>query len=422
MISDGGGKPSSSLIDFQALGFGIVDSPGLGFARAMQKLCPMIASAAVLAGFSEAKEPASFPEIPAITENMESFVKSGEIAGAVTLVADPGKTVHLSCAGLADLGTGKAMTQDAVFWIASMTKPVTGTAVMMMQEAGLLAVSDPVSKYLPEFRDLKDAKGGNVTITIAQCLTHSSGLSEVGGDESATVATLAGLMPLIVAKPVKFQPGSKWEYCQTGINTAARVVEVVSGKPFPEFLDERLFGPLGMKDTTFYPTDEMIGRLATAYRKGADGKLEKTGISFLGGKSLSDRNRYPRANGGLFSTAGDYARFCRMILNRGELDGRRYLKPESVKQMTTVQSGDLKTGFTPGNGWGLGWCVIREPQGVSATLSPGSFGHGGAFGTQAWIDPVKNRCHILMVQRADFPTSDGSDVRKAFHEAAATLP
>jgi CubicO group peptidase (beta-lactamase class C family) len=239
-------------------------------------LCPLIAAAMVLAGSAHAEGSAPFPEIMAITERMESFVKSGEIAGAVTLVADAGKTIHLSSVGMADIATGKPMTPDAVFWIASMTKPVTGTAVMMMQEAGLLSVSDPVSKYLPEFRDLKDAKGEKVAITIQQCLTHSSGLSEVGGEESAKVATLAGLMPLIVAKPVKFPPGSKWEYCQTGINTAARIVEVVSGKPFPEFLEERLFGPLGMKDTSFYPTEEMIGRLASAYRKNADGKLEKT--------------------------------------------------------------------------------------------------------------------------------------------------
>jgi CubicO group peptidase (beta-lactamase class C family) len=166
----------------------------------------------------------------------------------------------------------------------------------------------------------------------------------------------------------------------------------------------------------------MIERIASSYRRNADGGLEKTGISFLGGKSFADRNRYPRANGGLFSTAGDYAKFARMILNGGKLDGRRYLKPETVKQMTTVQSGDLQTGFTPGNGWGLGWCVIREPQGVSGTLSPGTFGHGGAFGTQVWIDPVKKLAHILMVQRADFPNSDASDVRKGFHEAFAAKP
>jgi CubicO group peptidase (beta-lactamase class C family) len=191
---------------------------------------------------------------------------------------------------------------------------------------------------------------------------------------------------------------------------------------FPVFLQERLFEPLGMKDTSFYPTENMLDRMASSYRRAGDGTWEKVGISFLGGKALSDGSRYPRASGGLFSTAPDYARFCRMILREGELDGRRYLKSESVKQMTTVQSGDLKTGFTPGNGWGLGCCVVREPQGVSATLSPGSFGHGGAFGTQVWIDPVKKRFHILMVQRADFPNSDASDVRGGFHEAAAAHP
>jgi CubicO group peptidase (beta-lactamase class C family) len=361
-------------------------------------------------------------ELEAITQRMESFVKAGEIAGVVTLVADHDKTVYFSCVGMADLATKTPMRPDTVFWIASMTKPVTATAVMMMQEEGKLSVDDPVSKYLPEFRDLKDAAGRETVITIAQCLTHTSGLSELPQEETAEIATLADLMPLIVGKPVKFPPGSKWEYCQTSINTAARIVEVVSGKSFPEFLDERIFGPLGMKDTTFYPTESIIGRLASAYRKTAGG-LEKTGISFLGGKPLTDRNRYPRANGGLFSTAGDYLRFCRMILNGGELEGRRFLKPESVKLMTAVHSGELETGFTPGNGWGLGWCVTREPQGVTATLSPGTCGHGGLFGTQAWIDPVKKRIHILMVQRADFANGDASDVRRGFHEtAAAALP
>ena len=378
----------------------------------------MISCATILAGPAGA----TLPEIDAITKRMEAFVKSGQIVGAVTLVEGPEHTVHLSSVGMADIETRRPMKEDTVFWVASMTKPITGTAVMMMQEAGLLSVQDPVSKYLPEFRNLKDADGKEISITIQQCLTHSSGLSEVTPQECAKIKTLAGLMPVIVSKPVKFPPGSKWEYCQTSINTAARIVEVVSGKSFPEFLQERLFDPLGMKDTTFYPTENLLGRMASSYRRTGDGAWEKVGISLLGGKPLSDRTRYPMANGGLFSTAGDYAKFARMILKGGELDGRRYLKPESVKQMTTVQSGDLQTGFTPGNGWGLGWCVIREPQGVSATLSPGTFGHGGMFGTQAWIDPVKKRAHILMVQRADFPNSDASDVRKGFHEAAAIQP
>ena len=174
-----------------------------------------------------------------------------------------------------------------------------------------------------------------------------------------------------------------------------------------------------MKDTTFYLTEEQLPRLATSYQRTDEGELEATAVGILYGKAPTSRDRFPAANGGLFSTAPDYARFCRMILNGGELDGKRYLKPESVTLMTSVQTGDLKTGFTPGNGWGLGWCVVREPQGVTAMLSPGTFGHGGAYGTQAWIDPVKKRVYVLMVQRANFPNSDGSEVRRAFQEAAS---
>ena len=141
-------------------------------------------------------------------------------------------------------------------------------------------------------------------------------------------------------------------------------------------------------------------------------------LSFLNGKPPSSKDRYPLANGGLFSTAPDYAKFAQMILRGGESGGKRYLKEESVRQMTSVQSGDLVTGFTPGNAWGLGWCVVREPQGVSAALSVGSFGHGGKNGTQAWIDPVKNRIYLLMIQREDMGNSDASDIRRDFQNAA----
>lgn len=357
--------------------------------------------------------------LPAVIEAMDQAIAAKEIAGSVTLVGDAEKNLHLAANGDADRDNKIPMKVDSIFWIASMSKPVTGTAVMMMQDAGKLSVDDPVSKYLPEFKDLKDASGKEVVVTLKQCLTHSAGLSEVTPQESGNITTLKDLMPLIVAKPVQFGPGSKWQYCQTGINTAARVVEVVSGQDFATFLDQKLFTPLGMKDTTFYPTDEQAKRIAVSYSRTAAGELEKSALMFLGNAPVTSRDRYPRANGGLFSTAADYARFCRMILRGGELDGKRYLSEKAVRQMTTVQSGDLVTGFTPGNGWGLGWCVVREPQGVSATLSPGTHGHGGAYGTQAWIDPVKKRFHLLLVQRANCPNSDASDVRKAFHEAAA---
>ena len=378
-------------------------------------LVPLVAGLRADVGAGRSGETGEFS---ALSERMRGFVDSGEVAGVVTVVADGGGTLHLGCEGFADIKSGRKMVPDTVFWIASMSKPVTGTAVMMLHEAGLLSVDDPVSKHLPEFRDLKDGSGNAVAITIRHCLTHTSGLSEVSVEETAKTETLKDLMPLIAAKPARFTPGGKWEYSQSSIQTAARIVEVVSGMSFPEFLEKRLFGPLGMKDTTFYPDKPLADRIATSYRRDDAGNLVETPIFFLGEQSLLDTKRYPRASGGLFSTAPDYTRFCRMILNGGELDGRRYLKPESVALMTTVQSGGLKTGFTPGNGWGLGWCVVREPQGVSAALSPGSFGHGGAYGTQAWIDPVKKRVHLLMIQRAGLPNSDGSELRRALHENA----
>ncbi|MDB6080352.1 MAG: estB 3 [Akkermansiaceae bacterium] len=352
---------------------------------------------------------------------MQEFVDAKEIAGSVTLVADEGKVLHLAATGLADLATAAPMKADAIFWIASMTKPVTATAVMMMQEEGKLSVDDPIAKYLPEFADLKDPEGKPVSVTIKQCLTHTSGLQDLPAGMGKGLLTLEDFTKAVAPLPLKALPGAKWEYCQTGINAVGRIVEVVSGESYPDFLAKHLFVPLGMSSTGFYLNEEQAARLATSYKRTPEGVLEKVELPFFEGQPATSRNRYPRANGGLFSDAEDYAKFARMILNGGELDGRRYLKEGSVKQMTTVQTGSLATGFTPGNGWGLGWCVVRQPQAVSATLSAGSFGHGGAYGTQVWIDPVKKRVHLLLIQRSDLPNSDGSEIRRGFQEADSGL-
>ena len=209
--------------------------------------------------------------------------------------------------------------------------------------------------------------------------------------------------------------------------SAARVVEVVIGQTFDAFLQQRLFDPLGMKDTTFYPTDAQRARLVTAYAKNKDtGALEAVPPrEFYEGR----RSRPPQGNGGLYSTPRDYARFCQMLLGGGTLDGRRYLSADAMKFLSTPQTGDMPTGFfqkSPlGNlganyGWGIGTCVLRTPhEGVAAMLSPGSFGHGGAWGTQAWCDPVRGVAYVLMIQRSNLPNSDASDVRRAFQEAAA---
>jgi CubicO group peptidase (beta-lactamase class C family) len=359
----------------------------------------------------------SAPEKSALLRAMEKEINDGEIAGGIVVVGSAEGIDQMVCGGLADIEKKRQVQQDDLFWIASMTKPITACAVMKLQEMGKLQLDDSVAKHLPEFLALKDAEGNPATVTIGQCLSHSSGLSEVPRDQEASLLSLADLTKMVASRPLVYPPGSKWQYCQSSINTAARVVEVVSGMPFVDFLQTHFFDPLEMKDTTFYPNEEQMARLVTSYRR-EKGSLQATPLTFLGGKAATDRKRYPRANGGLFSTAKDYGNFAQMMLGGGAWGGKRILSEASVKRMTSVQTKELATGFTPGNGWGWGWCVVREPQGVSATLSPGSFGHGGAYGTQCWIDPVRGRYLLLLVQRADFPNSDGSGTRQRLQEAA----
>jgi CubicO group peptidase (beta-lactamase class C family) len=366
------------------------------------------------------------PRLPGIGAAMREMIARNEIAGAVTVVVTKDKLVHLESTGFAEVAAKRPMTPDTLFWIASMTKPVTGTAILMLQDEGKLNVADPVAKYLPEFAHLKTPSGKPANLTIRQILTHTSGLGEAGGPEAQKAKTLADLVPLWLAVPMQYEPGEKWKYTQSGINAAARLVEVVSGMTFDAFLQKRLFDPLGMKHTTFYLTPELRSQLVTAYAKNKEtGALEPVPPR----PEFGPRDRPPQGNGGLYSSAPDYARFCQMLLNDGTLEGRRYLSAAAMKFLTTPQTGDLPTGFfqsdTYGNrgahyGWGIATCIVRTPHdGVAAMLSPGTYGHGGAWGTQAWIDPVKGVAYVLMVQRSNFPNSDASDVRRNFQQAAA---
>ena len=366
------------------------------------------------------------PKLPGIGAAMQEMIAKNEIAGAVTVVVNRDKMLHLETTGFADVAGKRPMTPDTVFWIASMTKPTTATAILMLQDDGKLNVSDPVAKYLPEFNNLKTPSGKPANLTIKQILTHTSGLGEASGPDAQKAKTLADLVPLWLAAPMQYEPGEKWRYTQSGINAAARIVEVVSGMTFDAFLQKRLFDPLGMKHTTFYLTPESRAQLVTAYAKNREtGSLDPVPPR----PEFGPRDRPPQGNGGLYSTAPDYARFCQMLLNGGTLEGHRYLTPAAMKFLTTPQTGDLPTGFFQDNtfgrhgtnyGWGLGTCILRQPhEGVAAMLSPGTFGHGGAWGTQAWIDPVKGVAYILMVQRSNFPNSDASDVRRAFQQEAA---
>ena len=390
--------------------------------RAAGPLAPLVASLLLVSAVR-----AESPKLPGVGAALQEQVDRHEIAGAVTMVVSKDRVLHLESTGLADVAARKPMQADTVFWIASMTKPITATAVLMLQDEGKLDVHDPVAKYLPEFANLKTPSGQPANLTLIQILTHTSGLGEAGGPAAREAKTLADLVPLWLAAPMQFEPGSRWSYCQSGINAAGRVVEVVSGMSFDAFLKKRLFQPLGMKSTTFYPGASERARQVTAYAKNATtGSLEAVPPR----PEFSPRDRPPQGNGGLYSTAEDYGRFCQMLLGGGRFQGVRYLSEASMKQLSTPQTPEtLPTGFFQNDtygrrglnyGWALGTCVLKAPHdGVPAMLSPGTFGHGGAWGTQAWVDPVRGVAYVLMVQRSNFPNSDASEVRRVFQQAAA---
>lgn len=348
-------------------------------------------------------------QVQQIAAAMQKMIEQNEVPGAVTIITTRTGITHLGVLGHSSASKVQKLKKNSIFWIASMTKPITAVSVLMLQDEGKLSVDDRLGKFLPEF--------AASAVTLKQMLTHTSGMGEATTEELKTAKTLADLVPVYAKKPAFFPPGERWKYCQSGINMLGRVVEVVSGQNLDAFMELRLFQPLGMKDTKFYLSAKQMPRLVTPVRN-EDGKLVDSVVSLLNGQAATDHNRYPAANGGLFSTGPDYARFARMLLRGGEVNGKRYLSEKSFSQMTSNQTGTLKAGFIPGHAWGLGVGVVEEPQGQTAMSKPGTFGHGGAYGTQAWIDPKSGIALILMVQRANFKNSDDSPVRLAFQQAA----
>jgi CubicO group peptidase (beta-lactamase class C family) len=282
------------------------------------------------------------PKLPGIRAAMQTAVDAHEISGAVTVVVTKDKVIHLETTGLADIAAKKPMQPDTLFWIASMTKPITAVSILMLQDEGKLSVMDPIAKYIPAFADLKTPSGQPANLTIAQVLTHTSGLGEANSDAVHNAHTLADLIPLFLNAPMQYEPGSKWRYTQSGINTAARIVEIVSGMSFDTFVRQRILDPLGMKHTTFYPEKMPSADLVVAYTK------DKTTGALVAAPPHTDFGvvgHPPFGNGGLYSTGPDYARFCQMLLGGGVRDGKRYLSPASMTLLTTVQTGDLPTGF-----------------------------------------------------------------------------
>jgi CubicO group peptidase (beta-lactamase class C family) len=344
------------------------------------------------------------------------FVERHVLAGAVVLVADKEKVLALEAVGSADIAANKPMATDALFWIASQSKPITAAALMLLVDEGKVRLDDPVAKYLPEFKDVwlavehdKDhmlLKRPGQPLTVRHILSHTSGLPFRSALEQPTldVLSLEDRAHSYAMTPLESEPGTRYQYSNAGINTAGRIIEVVSGQPYEQFLDQRLFFLLGMKDTTFWPNEDQMARLAKSYKPTKDKSgLEETMITQLR-YPLGDLTRHPMPAGGLFSTAADVGRFCRMILAGGEFQGKRYLSAAAVRELTRRQ--------TPPS--------IKESYGLGWSVGSATFGHGGAYATNMSIDPKRDLITVFMVQHAGFP-GDGGNSHGAFQKAAIEL-
>jgi CubicO group peptidase (beta-lactamase class C family) len=350
---------------------------------------------------------------------MRALVDQGRLAGVVTMVARHGKIVEFAATGKRDIAADAPMQRDDIFRIYSMSKPITGVAMMMLFEEGKWQLNDPVAKYIPEFADLKvfglDAAGNTIAadpvhpVTMRELMSHTGGFTygyfsntpvdklQRETDVLDVNITLNEMIKRIAKLPLNAQPGSEWHY-SISVDIQGYLVQKLSGMPFEEFLQNRLFKPLRMVDTGFYVPKEKLNRFAAFYSYGSDGKLQVThgGLEH----DFSAKPTLASGGGGLVSTASDYMRFCQMLLNGGQLDGVRLLSPRTVELMrTNVLPPNMPT-LAPGAGFGLDFAVYTDVIAAGGYYGKGSYFWGGAAGTWFWIDPVNDLIVIGMIQQA----------------------
>ncbi len=375
---------------------------------------------------------------------LQSFVEKKIAAGVVVLVADKDGVLALDKAGFASLANKTPIRDDAVFWIASMSKSLTGAALMMLVDEGKVSLDDPVEKYLPEFKgQMVEAPGIEMhppahPITVREIMSHTSGLVLASEKTLKHTQVLADDVREYAKQPLRQEPGTKYEYNNCGINTGGRIIEVVSGMSYADFMQKRLFDPLGMKDTTCWPNEEQAARLAHTARFTEDKKdlveiVQDANVKpehilkFSGGVpvpkaitgdmgfgiSFDYGKRYAMPAGGYFSTAQDLGRFCRMLLRGGELDGKRYLSEKAVRTMSSPQLGDVKINAQESYGVGVS-LKLTDEEGPT----PGSFGHRGARRTAMWIDPKNGLAMVILVERFDMPGEQQKVMYGDFMKAA----
>ena len=388
-------------------------------------LLPVLALSAAAASLPKASKPEdlglSGERLQRIHQMIQRHIDAGDITGAVTLVARHGQLAWVDAAGIMDLDSKQPMTRASLFRMASMTKPVIGTAMMMMIEEGKVSVTDPVSKFIPEFKNIKvgilqspGGRGANAPapkyytvpadreLMVKDLLTHTSGLvaGPMGQSEAAKIRrkpeeTLADFIPRLATTPLEFQPGTRWMYSASdGFDPLGRIIEIASGQPLNIFLKQRIFDPLDMPDTSHYPTDAQMSRLVSVYQK-RDNALVKSPLA----ASLSMSSKvYFASGGGLVSTVDDYSHFAQMLADGGEYNGHRLLSPRTVKYMASVHIPYTLPGRSPGEAFGLTVRVIQDAGAGEIRISDGSFGWSGVYGTHFWVDPKEEIVAVLMCQ------------------------
>lgn len=365
-----------------------------------------------------------------VTEVVRQHIEAGNVSGAVTLVARRGHIAHFEAQGFLDIESQTPLPTDAIFRLASMSKPITAVAILMLVEQGEIRLDDPVSRFIAEFANSDkvavarpggeegdyDLVTSNRPITVRDLLTHGSGLASggLGARAASEIAprterdTLASYIPKLGAVPLDFQPGTLWRYSGlAGFDVMSRIVEVVSGQNYNDFLDEHLLGPLGMPDTGFWFDGEQADRLPTYYSRTAEGL------------TVSPRplNRvYLSGAGGMASSAEDYLQFAQMLLNGGELNGRRFLGTRTVEFMRANHTGELVNGQfgrpAHGMGFGLSMQVVEDPVAARLAVSKGAYGWAGGTGVSFWIEPAEEMISLYMVQGGS-----GGQLRRAFENA-----
>ena len=393
--------------------------------------------------FSTLRAEAETPLAPVLQSAIDKHI----VAGAVVLVADKDHVLDLEAAGVSSISAKTPMQTDALFWIASMTKSFTGTALMMLVDEGRVKLDDPVEKYLPEFKgqmvsadkDHPEPHPPQHPITVREIMDHTSGLVLASDKALKQNHSLREDVAQYAAQPLRQEPGTKYEYNNCGINTGGRIIEVLSGMSYADFMQQRLSTPLALKDTTFWPGEDLGHRLATTAKTTADKSgledidfskdLTPAGIqkfsegvpvphallvNFGMGPLFDYAKHYAMPAGGLYSTASDVGRFCQMLLNGGQWQGKQYLSAPAFQQMATNQTGDVIVGGGD-EGYGVGWSVQKKDGRAPAV---GAFGHRGARKTMMWVDPKNQLVMVLMVQSMDMTGPQSNELYNSFLKAA----